>query len=72
MDCIQEHYRVNLIQRAFLPLFYDREYLVCDAAYGAVGDVDTVKILHMALNVICSHPFCIHGDDFFLHVLSDR
>lgn len=56
-DCIQEHDRVNLIQRAFLPFFYDREYLVCDAAYGSVRDADAVKIPHVTPDVFVVIPF---------------
>lgn len=71
MDGIHENHSINFFQWSFLPFFHNGKNLISDPADGAVRDFDVVQFTHMAFNIICGHSFGIHGDDLFLHVLSD-
>lgn len=66
---MQQYDSLDFILRAFLLPIYDRRHLICDAN-SSVG-VYSIKLLHVALDTIYTHLFCIHRDYLFLHVLSD-
>ena len=68
---IHEDHRIDLLQGAFLPFFYDGKVLVCDTADGAVRNINIVQISHMAFYVTGGHSLRIHGNDLILHILGD-
>ena len=72
MDGIHENNSVNTLQWSFLPFFYDGQDLICDPADCAVRDLDIIQLPHMTFDIAGCHPFGIHGNDLFFHVLSDR
>ena len=68
---IHENDCIDFFQRPFLPFFYDGKDFIRDPADGAVRNLNVIQFAHMAFNISCCHPFGIHGEDLFLHVLSN-
>ena len=62
---------VSEITGVSIRTFYNGENLIRNPADGAVGDVYVVEFFHMGLYIPGSHALCIHGEDFFFHVLCD-
>ena len=62
---------VSEITGVSIRTFYNGENLIRNPADGAVGDVYVVEFFHMGFDIPGSHALCIHGEDFFFHVLCD-
>lgn len=69
---IHENNRVNFFQYPFLPFFYNRKKIVRNPPDGTIGNFNILQFPHMTFDIVCSHFFCIHGDNVFFHVLGDR
>src|SRR5699024_4616491 len=68
---VQEHHRIDGLQRPLLPLFGNGKDLVCDPAYGAVRYRNPIDVLDMSLNIAGGHALGVHGQDLLLNVLAD-
>src|SRR5699024_1490470 len=69
---VQEHHRIDGLQRPLLPLFGDGKDLVRDPAYGAVRYRNPIDVLDMGLNIAGGHALGVHGQDLFLDRKSTR
>ena len=71
MDGIHKNNRIGFFQGSFLPFFYDGKDLICDPANSAIRNLNVVQFTHVAFDIIRGHSLGIHGDDLFLHILSN-
>ena len=71
VDGIQKYHSVDGAQRPLLQLFGDGQNLVRNTADCAVRDRNAVDVLNVSFNIAGSHDLGVHGQDFFLDVLTD-
>ena len=66
MDCVNIDYRVNLLQRAVLPVFDLWKKLVRHIRNETLRSLEPIDIHQRVGYLAGGHAFCIHGDDLLV------
>lgn len=71
VDGIQKNNGVDTFQQSLLAFLGFFQHFVDDPADGAFGNLYSVYIFDVFVDIVAGHPFGIHGDDLSFNVFAD-